>query len=106
MATACGLIEPYIGLGLYFVIGVYLLLPVRMVRRGAPRCEPQPLESGLGVPRAGDVVGHSDALTRAMLEEIDEGFFALDWEYRYLHANRAALRLANKSLDELLGRPE
>jgi len=37
VATACGLIEPYIGLGLYFVIGVYLLLPVRMVRRGLRR---------------------------------------------------------------------
>ena len=78
-------------------------LEVRMVRRGAPRCEPQPLESGLGVPRAGDVVGHSDARTRAMLEEIDEGFFALDWEYRYLHANQAAQQIAQKPLEELLG---
>jgi uncharacterized membrane protein len=32
VATACGLIEPYLGVALYFVIGVYLLLPVRTVR--------------------------------------------------------------------------
>jgi PAS domain S-box-containing protein len=79
-------------------------LEVRMARRAVPRCEPAPLESGLGAPRTAEGAGQSDARTRAMLEEIGEAFFALDWEYRYLHANRAALRLANKSLDELLGR--
>ena len=74
-----------------------------MARHGAPHCEEQPLESGLGAPRGTGVVGHSDARTRAMLEEIDEGFFALDWEYRYLHANQVALRIAQKPLEELLG---
>ena len=39
-----------------------------------------------------------------MLEEIDEAFFALDWEYRYVHANQAALRITGKPLVELLGR--
>jgi len=29
----CGLIQPYLGVGLDVVIGVYLLLPVRTVRR-------------------------------------------------------------------------
>ena len=38
-----------------------------------------------------------------MLEEIDEAFFALDWEYRYVHANQAALRITGKPLEELLG---
>ncbi len=33
VATVCGLIQPYLGVGLYFVIGVYLLLPARIVRR-------------------------------------------------------------------------
>ncbi len=41
---------------------------------------------------------------RALLEEIEEGFIALDWEYRYVHANRAALHLTGKSLEDLLGR--
>jgi len=33
VATVLGLIQPYIGLVLYVVIGVYLLLPVRTLRR-------------------------------------------------------------------------
>ena len=33
VATLCGLIQPYLGLVLYVFIGVYLLLPVRTVRR-------------------------------------------------------------------------
>ena len=39
-----------------------------------------------------------------MLEEIDEAFVAVDWEYRCVHANGTALQLAGKPLDELLGR--
>ena len=35
---------------------------------------------------------HRDTRLRAMLEEIDEAFVALDWEYRYVHVNEAALR--------------
>ena len=33
VATVLGLIQPYVGLSLYFLIGVYLLLPVRTLRR-------------------------------------------------------------------------
>lgn len=33
VATVCGLIQPYLGLSLYIVIGIYLLLPVRTLRR-------------------------------------------------------------------------
>ena len=33
VATALGLVQPYIGVALYFLIGVYLLLPVRTVAR-------------------------------------------------------------------------
>ena len=33
VATVFGLIQPYVGLSLYVLIGVYLLLPVRTVRR-------------------------------------------------------------------------
>jgi len=33
VATGCGLISPYVGVALYIAIGVYLLLPIRIVRR-------------------------------------------------------------------------
>jgi uncharacterized membrane protein len=33
VATVCGLIQPYLGVSLYFLIGAYLLLPVRTVKR-------------------------------------------------------------------------
>ena len=33
VATVLGLIQPYVGLVLYILIGVYLILPTRMVRR-------------------------------------------------------------------------
>jgi uncharacterized membrane protein len=33
VATACGLVSPYLGVSLYVLIGVYLLLPVRTVKR-------------------------------------------------------------------------
>ena len=69
-------------------------LEVRMVRHAEPHCEPTALETG---------VGYRDARARATLEEIDEGFIALDWEYRYVHANRVTLGLTGKSFEELLG---
>ena len=70
-------------------------LVVTMERRAEPRCDPALLESGLG---------HRDARTRATLEEIDEAFFALDWQYRHVHVNEMAVRFTQKSRDELLGR--
>ena len=33
VATVLGLVQPYVGVTLYVLIGVYLLLPVRTVRR-------------------------------------------------------------------------
>ena len=78
-------------------------LEVRMWRHAERRRESPRLESGLGETRAGPDAGQRDARTRTMLEEIDEAFFALDWEYRYLHANHAALRLTQKPLQELVG---
>ena len=45
-----------------------------------------------------------DSRMRAVLEEIDEGFVALDWEYRYTHVNEAMLRLIGRSRDEVLGK--
>ena len=43
---------------------------------------------------------HRDARVRAMLEEIDEAFLALDWEYRYVHVNEAMLRFTQTSRDD------
>ena len=77
-------------------------LEVAMARRAAPHCAPRALESGLAEARAETAA--REVRLRALLEEIDEAFFALDWEYRYVHANRAALAITGKSLPELLGR--
>ena len=78
-------------------------LEVRMACRAESRCEPAPLESGLGEPPGVDS-SQRDARTRAMLEEIDEAFVALDWEYRYVFANRRACQLLGKTPEALLGR--
>ena len=55
-------------------------------------------------PRVPRTAGHSEDRTRALLEEIDEAFVAVDWEYRYVHVNEAALRVFNRPLEEFLGR--
>ena len=52
------------------------------------------------VPGAGD---YRDARQMALLEEIEESFIALDWEYRYAHVNEAALRMADKSREDMIG---
>ncbi len=78
---------------------------VRMARTAAPRCETQPLESGLGEMRAAvRPERQRETRLRALLEEIDEAFIAVDWEYRCVHANGAALQLVDMSLEEMLGR--
>ncbi|HUK78094.1 MAG TPA: PAS domain S-box protein, partial [Thermoleophilia bacterium] len=76
---------------------------VRMARRATPRAAPAQLESGLAEPRAMPQLEDRDARTRAMLDEVDEAFVALDWEYRYVHANRTALRMLGMSARQLYG---
>jgi PAS domain S-box-containing protein len=79
-------------------------LEVRAVKRDvlcAAPTGPRPRELQAAVPGARD---YRDARQRALLEEIDESFVALDWEYRYTHLNEAGLRLQGRSRDELLGR--
>lgn len=44
------------------------------------------------------------ARRRAMLEEVEEAFFAMDWEYRYVYVNSAATRLFGRGRGELIGR--
>ncbi len=79
-------------------------LEVVMVKRGVSFCEAAPLESGLGDVGVAGPLAHREARTRALLEDIDEGFVALDWEYRYVHANEAALSVLGLTREELLGR--
>ena len=79
-------------------------LEVRMAKRAVASCPAALLESGFtDLPTSGRL-NHRDARLRTLLEEIDEAFIALDWEYRYVQANTRALRMAGKSLEELLGR--
>jgi len=45
-----------------------------------------------------------DSRWRALLEEIEEGFFALDWEYRYTACNQAYAEIVHRPVDDLIGR--
>ena len=76
-------------------------LEVRMVKRDAlAQLEALAFDRALVVDRAPRGAGER---LRAMLDEIDEGFVALDWEYRYTHVNAAACRLLGHPSGELLG---
>ena len=67
---------------------------VRMARRTAARAAGRTVESGLGEVHA--PAGQRDTRLRGLLEEIDEAFVALDWEYRCVHANGAALQFVDR----------
>jgi PAS domain S-box-containing protein len=47
---------------------------------------------------------HRETRLRALLEEIDEGFLAMDWQYRYVYVNRVALEIIGTTREELIGR--
>jgi PAS domain S-box-containing protein len=79
-------------------------LDVHMVKKGVGRCFAPPVESGLGDLSSGVPSLHRETRLRALLEEIDEAFLALDWDYRYVHANARAMTLTGKPQEELLGR--
>ena len=75
-------------------------LEVRMLKRSVS-CSPSIVSLD---PALGHAAGTRQwARTQSFLEEIGEAFFALDWEYRYIHANRLGLRLTGKSLEQLHG---
>ena len=75
-------------------------LEVRMLKK-IVSCSPS---SAALDPALGDSAStRQRARTQTFLEEIGEAFFALDWEYRYIHANRLGLRLTGKSLQQLRG---
>ncbi len=79
-------------------------LEVRLIKRAvlATRSSGDELDGSL-VPPGRRTSGDSGR-ARAMLDEIDEGFVALDWEYRFTYVNAAASRLLGRPSDELLGR--
>ena len=78
-------------------------LEVRMAKTALAHRGSDALDSGLGETSA-DPSSHRQTRLRAMLEEIDEGFMGLDWEYRQVHVNETACRMVGHTLDELLGR--
>jgi PAS domain S-box-containing protein len=81
---------------------------VRMRKRGVLRDEEQ-YQALLSRGSSPESQGPSglDAWTprmRAILEDIDEGMVALDWEYRFSYVNPAAERMARAPRHELQGR--
>ena len=79
-------------------------LEVRLVKRAVLQAAPAPDAHDHTLQPASHVMADQTDRLRIMLEEIDEAFFALDWEYRYVHANVAGLHTAGKeTLEELLG---
>ena len=58
---------------------------------------------GVPAPAADGISFESDAIE--ILERIDEGFYAIDVEWRFAYANQAAERFWGRNRDELLGAP-
>jgi PAS domain S-box-containing protein len=47
---------------------------------------------------------HRIGRERALLDEIDEGFAAIDWEYRLTHVNARGLAMLGRQAEEVVGR--
>ncbi|HET6497011.1 MAG TPA: SpoIIE family protein phosphatase [Thermoleophilia bacterium] len=81
-------------------------LSVRMVKRSVvTTAAPVPAVEG-GLARVGQHGESSPRQARlhVLLEEISEGFIALDWEYRITHLNTVAERLVGEARERLLNR--
>jgi PAS domain S-box-containing protein len=84
---------------------------VRMVRR-VPDADAGRAGIGpAGVDRAGAPVGVPHELgdppwerVRTILDEIDEGFIAVDWEYRVIYVNEAGARVSDRRPQDAVGR--
>jgi PAS domain S-box-containing protein len=46
---------------------------------------------------------HVEPRAQALLDEIDDGFVAIDWEWRYIYANPVAIGLLRYPMEELMG---
>ncbi len=76
---------------------------VRVVMKDVAHCLPPAFETGLAGASVGAGTDGEAARARALLEEIDEGFVAFDWEYRYTYANEMACALLGASREDLVG---
>jgi PAS domain S-box-containing protein len=77
-------------------------LEVRFVKRDAmPANVRAAHDDALGTGVAGE--HHDDTRQRMFLEEIDELFAALDWEFRYIYVNKRFCLIIGRSAEELLG---
>jgi PAS domain S-box-containing protein len=77
-------------------------ISVSMSKKSVRRCQAPLLDAGITMPTETQALAR-EVRQRTLLEEIDEAFFALDWEYRYVHANEAGLAINHMTLDEMLG---
>jgi PAS domain S-box-containing protein len=82
-------------------------LEVRLLKRDV-----LPGDAHRSAPRDGVVSGgvlegasYRDERQRLFVEEIDEGFAALDWQYRITYVNAAALKIYGLTREDALGRP-
>ncbi len=78
-------------------------LEVRMVKRGLVPAVAT-AATGNGHRSRAARPDYLEARRLAMLEEIEEGFFDLDWEYRVVYMNRAAEGAFGIPREEVLGR--
>jgi PAS domain-containing protein len=78
-------------------------LEVRVVKRGAMPSKAK----GIGARSLEAMVpgsqAYRDERQQAFLDEIGEGFAALDWEYRFLHGNAAIERFLGRPPSGLVG---
>lgn len=75
-------------------------LRVRMAMHEVPRRGRDALAAGHDDPCADS----PEQRRRALLDEMNEGYYELDWEYRYVYVNDAVTRSCGRSREQLLGR--
>lgn len=75
-------------------------LTIHAVKRGVLRATPGAQTAVTAVNEQ----AHRDAREQCLIDEIDEGFFVLDWEYRYRQVNDAFGRLFGRPREAFLGR--
>ena len=74
---------------------------VHMVKREA---RPDPSAAAPAARDAAHDRRYQESRQLALIDEMDEAFLAIDWDYRCTYANRAACTLARMTEEELLGR--
>jgi PAS domain S-box-containing protein len=79
-------------------------LLVRMVKRSVRRPGSPNDADEDGLDDVGRDPDYWHARRRAVIEELGEAFAALDWEYRFVYGNQAALDLYGRTSEEAYGR--